>query len=218
LSRVRRPAQQRGRLRRRRRHSVRHGAPGARAHQAWIWIAGDGGRAFAKAVFGNRSDPGALDHLSARYPYRNDPGTDAQRRAGARQALDRAYGYLAAFFVLGVLVQVYLAGIGIFGINSAKVANATSLNPHRAWGTVLMVLSLILLILALIAWASRATVIWTFVLALLVIVAQTALAAAGENSKWIGGLHALDGMVILLLSLWLAITARRRRTAAGHAR
>jgi Family of unknown function (DUF6220) len=93
-----------------------------------------------------------------------------------------------------------------------------SLDPHRAWGTVLMVLSLILLIPALIAWASRATVIWTFVLALLVIVAQTALAAAGESSKWTGGLHALDGMVILLLSLWLAITARRRRTAAGHAR
>jgi hypothetical protein len=82
-------------------------------------------------------------------------------------------------------------------------------------GAVLMVLSLILLILALIAWASRATVIWSLTLALLVIVAQTALAAAGDSSKWIGGLHALDGMVILPLSLWLAITARR--TAAGRA-
>ena len=141
-----------------------------------------------------------------------------QRRTGARRAAGVAYGYLAAFFVLGVLVQVYLAGIGIFGINSGKVADATSLDPHRAWGTVLMVLSLILLILALIAWVSRATVIWTVVLALLVIVAQTALAAAGDNSKWIGGLHALDGMVILLLSLWLAITARRRRRTAGLAR
>ena len=141
-----------------------------------------------------------------------------ERRTGARRAVDVAYGYLAAFFVLGVLVQVYLAGIGIFGINSAKVADATSLDPHRAWGTVLMVLSLILLILALIAWVSRVTVIWTFVLAVLVTVAQTALAAAGDNSKWIGGLHALDGMVILLLSLWLAITARRRRKVAGHAR
>jgi hypothetical protein len=80
-----------------------------------------------------------------------------------------------------------------------------------------MVPSLILLILALIAWVSRATVVWTLVLALLVVVAQTALAAAGDSSKWIGGLHALDGMVILLLSLWLAITARRRQTAAGRA-
>lgn len=137
------------------------------------------------------------------------PGT--RQRTGARRAVDVAYGYLAAFFVLGVLFQVYLAGIGIFGINSAKVANATSLNPHRAWGTVLMVLSLILLVLALIAWVSRATVIWTLVLALLVVVAQTGLAAAGDSNKWIGGLHALDGMIILLLSLWLAIAARRRR-------
>jgi hypothetical protein len=93
-----------------------------------------------------------------------------------------AYGYLAAFLVFGVLVQVYLAGMGIFGINSGKVADATSLDPHRAWGTVLMVLSRILLILALIPWASRATVIWTVVLALPVIVAQTASAAAGDNS------------------------------------
>lgn len=143
------------------------------------------------------------------------PGT--RQRTGARRAVDVAYGYLAAFFVLGVLFQVYLAGVGIFGINSTKVANATSLDAHRAWGTVLMVLSLILLILALIAWVSRATVISTLVLALLVVVAQTALAAAGDSSKWIGGLHALDGMVILLLSLWLAIAARRRQTAARRA-
>ena len=143
------------------------------------------------------------------------PGT-RQRRAGARRAADVAYGYLAALFVLGVVVQVYLAGIGIFGINSAKVATATSLNPHRAWGTVLMVVSLILFLLALLAWASGGTVLWTFLLALLVTVAQTALAAAGDTSKWIGGLHALDGMIILGLSLWLAIAARRR-TAAGRA-
>ena len=50
-------------------------------------------------------------------------------------------------------------------------------------------------------------------LALLVIVAQSGLAAAGDSNKWLGGLHALDGMVILLLSLWLAITAWRRRQA-----
>jgi hypothetical protein len=138
----------------------------------------------------------------------------AQRRSGARGAVDGVYGYLAAFFVLGVLLQVFLAGVGVFGINATKVANATSLNLHREWGSVLMVISLVLLILALIAWASRGTVIGTFVLAVLVIVAQSGLAALGDSNKWFGGLHALDGMVILLLSLWLAITAWRRRKAA----
>ena len=136
-----------------------------------------------------------------------------QRRSGARGTVDVVYGYLAAFFVLGVLAQVFLAGVGVFGINASKVANASSFDPHRAWGTVLMAIALILLILALIAWASRATVIGTFALALLVIVAQSGLAAAGDSNKWLGGLHALDGMVILLLSLWLAISAWRRRTA-----
>jgi hypothetical protein len=138
-----------------------------------------------------------------------------RRRSGARRAADVVYGYLAAFFVLAVLLQVFLAGVGVFGINATKVANATSLNLHREWGSVLMVISLVLLILALIAWASRGTVIGTVVLAALVIVAQSELATLGESSKWFGGLHALDGMVILLLSLWLAIAAWRRRRSAG---
>lgn len=69
-----------------------------------------------------------------------------------------AYGYLAALFVLGVLVQVFLAGVGVFGINARKAA------------------------------------------------------AAGDSNKWLGGAHALDGMIILLLSLWLAIAAWRRRS------
>jgi hypothetical protein len=138
----------------------------------------------------------------------------AKPAGGFRRGVDVAYGYLAGLFVLGVLVQVFLAGIGIFGINARKVANATSLDAHRAWGSVLMLVSVVLLVLALVAWRSLATVIGTFVLALLVVVAQSGLAAAGDSNKWIGGLHALDGMVILLLALWLTFAARRRRQLA----
>jgi Family of unknown function (DUF6220) len=133
-------------------------------------------------------------------------------RGGLRRGADLAYGYLAAFFVLGVLFQVYLAGVGVFGINARKVANASSLNPHRAWGSVLMLLAIILLILALAAWRSLAVVLSTLLLAVLVTVAQVGLAAAGDSNKWLGGAHALDGMIILLLSLWLAIAAWRRRS------
>jgi Family of unknown function (DUF6220) len=131
---------------------------------------------------------------------------------GLRRGADLAYRYLAAFFVLGVLFQVYLAGVGVFGINARKVANASSLNPHRAWGSVLMLLAIILLILALAAWQSLGVVLSTLLLAVLVTVAQVGLAAAGDSNKWLGGAHALDGMIILLLSLWLAIAAWRRRS------
>ncbi len=102
--------------------------------------------------------------MTTRTAHVSAPG---QQRRGLRRGVDIAYGYLAAFFVLGVLFQVYLAGVGVFGINARKVANASSLNAHRAWGSVLMILSIILLILALVAWQSVRTVISTFVLALL---------------------------------------------------
>jgi hypothetical protein len=150
---------------------------------------------------------------SERPAARTQPG-------GARRAADSAYGYLMAFFVLGVLLQVFLAGVGVFGINARKVANASSFDPHRAWGSVLMIVSIILLVLALIAWHSVRTVLASFLLALLVVVAQVALAAAGDSNKWAGGAHALDGMVILLLSLGLAVAAWRRTAArrlAGEA-
>jgi Family of unknown function (DUF6220) len=142
--------------------------------------------------------------------------TAHESRGGVRHGVDVTYGYLMAFFVLGVLAQVFLAGVGVFGINARKVANASSFDPHRAWGSVLMILAIVLLILALAAWQSRWTVISTFVLAVLVVVAQNGLAAAGDSDKWIGGLHALDGMVILLLSIWLATAAWRRRQAEAH--
>lgn len=50
-------------------------------------------------------------------------------------------------------------------------------------------------------------------LAALVMAAQPALANAGDSNKWVGGFHALDGMPILLLSLWMAVHARRRQAS-----
>jgi hypothetical protein len=129
---------------------------------------------------------------------------------GARRGADIAYGYLSALFVVGVLVQVYLAGIGIWGINALTVGNASSFAAHRTWGFSLGAVALVLLILALIARQSVRAMIAALVLALLVVVAQSALASAGDSNKWIGGLHALDGMFILLLSAWIAVVAWRR--------
>ncbi|MBO0810025.1 MAG: hypothetical protein J2P32_17150 [Actinobacteria bacterium] len=145
----------------------------------------------------------------------SQPAATRQRSAGVRHGIDIAYGYLAGAFVLGVLLQVYFAALGIFGINARKVADASSFDPHRAWGTVLMITAVVLLILALAAWQSRATVIGTFVLAVLVVVAQSLLASAGDSNKWVGGLHGLDGMIILLLSVWLAVSAWRRLRGRG---
>jgi hypothetical protein len=138
--------------------------------------------------------------------------TASERRGltGWRRKTDTVYTYLSGLFFAGVLLQVFLAGVGVFGINNLKVANASSFNAHRAWGFILMLTSLVLLIVALAAWQSARTMISAFVLALLTVIAQNVLAALGDSNKWVGGLHALDGMFILLLSLWIAVTGWRR--------
>jgi hypothetical protein len=140
------------------------------------------------------------------------PAVSGKRAAtGFRRTADTVYVYLSALFSAGVLVQVFLAGVGVFGINAPKVADASSFDAHRAWGFILMVSALLLLVLALIAWQSARTMISAFVLALLVVIAQNVLAALGDTNKWFGGLHALDGMAILLLSIWIAAVGWRRQ-------
>ena len=136
---------------------------------------------------------------------RHDPLT------GARRAADAGYAYMSVLFFAGVLVQVFLAGTGVFGINSLEVGDASSFDAHRSWGFVLAGLAGVLLVLALVARESRRTMVATLVLFLLVAFAQSALASVAESSAWIGGLHALDGIVILLISAWIALVAYRRR-------
>jgi Mn2+/Fe2+ NRAMP family transporter len=132
---------------------------------------------------------------------------------GWRGAVDRIYGYLAGLFVVAVLAQVFLAGVGAFGDHKRKVADASSFDPHRALGSILGMVAIVLFLVALSARASPSGVIGAFVLAALIFAAQPALANAGDNNKWSGGLHALDGMLILIVSVWLAGAAHRRQAA-----
>ena len=129
---------------------------------------------------------------------------------GWRANVDRVYRYLMGLYVVALVLLIYLAGEGIFGERAAKIADAKSLDPHRAFGSILGLLAVVLFLLALAARVNRATVINTFVLALLAAVGQHALAGAGESNKWVGGLHVIDGVAIFALAIWLAESARRR--------
>lgn len=132
---------------------------------------------------------------------------------GWRRGVDRAFVYLVTLFFIGVLVQVFLAGVGVFGDHSLKVEDASSFDPHRALGNILGALAIVLVILAALARPSRANSIGALVLAVLAAGAQSGLAAGGEDNKWVGGLHALDGIIILLLAGWLTGMAHRREAA-----
>jgi len=157
-------------------------------------------------------------------PQVTDRASSPTRRplTGVRRIADGAFCYVAIVLVFGVLFQVYLAGVGIFGIDALSIANAKSFDDHRAWGFVLAMLAVVALVLALVAREPRRMLTIAAVLVVLTVIAQSALAALGEHNRWLGGLHALDGMAILLLSGWMAWLGRqrlraRRNEAAPHA-
>jgi hypothetical protein len=124
-------------------------------------------------------------------------------RSGARRYAAAAYAGILAAFCVGTFVQIYLAGVGAFGGRHA-------FGPHETSGNVLGIVALAALVAALAARAGRSTVLWTLLLALLTEVAQHGLASGGHDSKWVGGLHALDGLAIVALGVFLLVRARRR--------
>ena len=138
-----------------------------------------------------------------------DTSVEPETLTGWRAVVDRVYCYGSELFFAAVLVQVFLAGVGVFGDHASKVANASSFDPHRGLGTILGLVSVLLFVLALLARRSRSAVITALVVGVLTMAAQPALAGGGDSNKWVGGLHALDGMAILLLSAWVALVSYR---------
>jgi len=125
-----------------------------------------------------------------------------------RRRFDVVYGYLLGVFVLAVLVQIYLAGVGAFG---SKKPHSGAFNPHEDLGHYLGIAAVVLFVLALVARESKYTVIGALVLALLTEVAQEGLAQGGHNDKWVGGLHAFDAALILGVAIRLFYLWRRRQ-------
>src|SRR3954469_11217427 len=128
--------------------------------------------------------------------------------SGARAGADKVFAYLAALLVLGIVVQFFLAGLGVFGIDGRDIEDATSLDPHRALGHILAGVALLMLVAALIARTSKLAMWGSLALVLLIEIAQVALASGGDDHDWLGGLHALNGVLILALAVWMHLASR----------
>src|SRR5450432_4490812 len=131
----------------------------------------------------------------------NTTATSTTGLVGWRAAVHRVYRYLIGLYAVAIVVLIFLAGEGIFGDHATKIADAKSLDPHRALGSMLGLVAVVLFLLALAARVNRATVIGSLVLAVLALVAQPALAGGGESNKWVGGLHIVDGIGIFVLAV-----------------
>ncbi len=139
----------------------------------------------------------------------------------------RATGVLkwfSALYVVLIVIQVYLAGEGIFGLNVIKhsddcdkkganliaqhcVGNSKTLDAHRALGFFLTFFGAILfLIVALLAWHSNTRIRTISIVAPILTFVQMILPGLG---RWGGALHPVNAILILGMYGWLFHTLRK---------
>ncbi len=120
----------------------------------------------------------------------------------------------AGFLLLGV-VQIFLAGLGVFSLQDQTLAGAggdTAFAPHRSVGFALAGIALLILVLALIARPGAHAITGSAVLVVLTSLVQSLLAGLGDDHALYGGLHAFDGLLILGIAGYLYARARQRES------
>lgn len=137
-------------------------------------------------------------------------------------ALRMIYRYWVAILLLGVIVQFFLAGLGVFDVlgNADETAQSSeaiedSFEPHSALGFFLFIGGVVLFLLSLVARLGRNRILLSLAVPLLIIL-QSFLAGGGEEAAAIGGLHPVNGLVILGLLGYLVHGAFRRWTDLGE--
>ena len=155
--------------------------------------------------------------------------------SGVRRVARSILKWFSALYVVAIIVQVFLAGEGIFGLNNIKhsddcdkagaqcIANSKTLDPHRALGFFLTLPgALLFLIVALLAWYPNKRIRIVSIIAPILTFVQMILPGLG---RWGGAFHPLNAIVVLGLFSWLAYRLRQEQavdvapiaTAAGPA-
>lgn len=113
------------------------------------------------------------------------------------------YLYLALVwtYLAGILVQVFLAGMGLFGPQR-------DFEPHIGLGWLLHVVPILLLIVAAIARVGR-RIIWWNVALLVVQFIQPILALARHDQPLVAAFHPVLALIIFWLTLTIGLMAGR---------
>jgi hypothetical protein len=125
-----------------------------------------------------------------------------------RSGVTTAFHGLALLIALGVVVQVFLAGLGIFG--------AESFDAHEGFGWALHTSAIVLFLLALLGPRTRRTIGLAFGLLVLMTV-QIMLVGARDDTPWLAALHPVLALFVLGLALHIGMPlVSRRRAAPAH--
>jgi hypothetical protein len=130
-----------------------------------------------------------------------------------------ALRYVTSIFFVGVIVQFFLVGYGLFAMkHGATIDNAKSLDAHRGLGWILSEFGAILmLILVLLAWPARRLLGLWILLAVLAFF-QGVLASSGYHHWGLGMLHPVNALLLLGLSgrlAYYAWTTRKSKEVAA---
>ena len=142
------------------------------------------------------------------------PSATTTRGAALRHAAFVGYQWTLLAFLLAGVAQIFLAGLGVFRLQShGLVAGGdTAFAPHRALGFTMGGIALLILVLAALARPGARTIVLSAVLVLLTSFMQSLLAGLAGNHAVYGGLHALDGLLILSIAAYLYYWSRRRES------
>jgi hypothetical protein len=105
-----------------------------------------------------------------------------------------AFRWLVWLFALGVAVQFFLAGLGVLG--------GEDIEPHEALGSLMVLLSLALLILAFVGKQARPVIGMAAVLFVLMILQS--VSAQVEDPPFLRAFHVFDALLIAGLVQHLA--------------
>jgi hypothetical protein len=118
------------------------------------------------------------------------------------QALARNVLAFAAWgLVAGTIIQVFLAGLGVF-------RSPTDFETHRGFGYALEAIVLLLLILAIVVRASRVQIALVALIFVLFLV-QSVLVAVRTDYPVVAALHPVNGFLIVFTSIVFARAAWR---------
>ena len=128
--------------------------------------------------------------------------------------------YVVTLYFIGVIVQFFLVGYGLFGMkHGATIDDAKSLDAHRGFGFILVeFIGGVLLIATLVAWQKPlGRKVGLYVLLCLLGVVQATLATEGFHHKWVGMFHPVNALILLGLSGSLAFRSWREARAGEPA-
>jgi hypothetical protein len=111
---------------------------------------------------------------------------------------------LAWVLVIGLVVQVWLAGRGVF--------DTTGFDPHRSLGYALGLVPIVLLVLGLAGGMGRRVALLA-VAAFALVILQSVLVAMRDGYPAVAALHPVNGVLILFVAIALARESMSMRSA-----